>query len=190
MIQYIKNIWAGISSSLIGMKITFMHLFVKKVTIQYPDKRFPVPLNARNRLFVEMNRCTGCTSCARACPVKCIDIETVKVVADDPQQEMLQSGLKRKLWLARFDIDFAKCCFCGLCTDACPTDAIKHSTEYEYSVYNVKDLLYKFQTLTPVQVKEKELMLAEFQAKEKANKASAGTKATDNKDTDEKTEKE
>lgn len=193
MIQYIKNIWAGISSSLIGMKITWMHLFVKKVTIQYPKKRFPVPLNARNRLFMEMDKCTGCTSCARACPVKCIDIETIRVVADDPQQETLKSGLKRKLWVPVFEIDFAKCCYCGLCTDACPTGAIHHTVEYEYSVYDVKDLLYKFQTLTPEQYEEKKKMLADFQAKEKACKPSpegkvADTKAKEEKKADEKPE--
>ena len=188
MIRYFKNIWAGISSSLIGMIITWKHIFVKKVTIQYPDKRFDVPLNARNRLLVEMNKCTGCTSCARACPVKCIDIETIKVIADDPQQETLQSGLKRKLWLARFDIDFAKCCYCGLCSSACPTDAIHHTVEYEYSVYDVKDLLYKFQTLTPEQVVEKKQMLVEFQAKEKACKTTAESKTTGQKNAEEKTE--
>ena len=194
MIQYIKNIWEGISSTLIGMKITFMHIFVKNVTIQYPDKRFNLPENARNRLFMEMGKCTGCTSCARACPVKCIDIETVRVLADDPQQETLDSGLKRKLWLTKFDIDFAKCCYCGLCTTACPTDAINHTKEYEYSVYNVDDLLYHFQTLTPEQVKEKKQMLAEFQAKEKVchpDEKAGETKTTETKEvkkTEEKTE--
>ncbi len=193
MIQYIKNIWAGISSSLIGMKITWMHLFVKKVTIQYPKKRFPVPLNARNRLFMEMDKCTGCTSCARACPVNCIDIETIRVVPEDPQQETLKGGLRRKLWVPVFEIDFAKCCYCGLCTEACPTDAINHTVEYEYSVYDVQDLLYKFQTLSPEQYEAKKIMFAEFQAREKACKAEAEEKAKEAKakevkNTDEKSE--
>jgi len=196
MIQYIKNIWEGISSSLIGMKITIMHIFVKNVTIQYPDKRFNLPENARNRLFMEMSKCTGCTSCARACPVNCIFIETVRVLPDDPHQEMLDTGIKRKLWLTKFDIDFAKCCYCGLCTAACPTDAIIHTKEYEYSVYDVKELLYHFHTLTPEQISEKKQMLADFQSKEKVCHPDektdavkpAETKAKEDKPTEDKTE--
>ena len=43
MVKYFKNIWSGIYTVIIGMKITLRHLFVKKVTIQYPDKIFTLP---------------------------------------------------------------------------------------------------------------------------------------------------
>lgn len=189
MIKYIKDIWSGIFTALIGMKITWEHLFVKKVTIQYPNERFPLPKNARNRLFLDMKGCNGCTSCARACPVNCITVETLRVTPDDPQQEILTDGVKRKLWVPVYEIDFAKCCFCSLCTTVCPTNAIQHTEEFEYSVYDRKDLLYKFQTLTPEQVKVKEQMLADYQAKEKAAKAAAAAaKAAEVKPTEAKAE--
>lgn len=167
MVQYFKNIWSGLSSTLIGMKITWKHLFVKKVTIQYPDERFPLPANARNRLFLEMSKCNGCTSCAIACPVNCITIETIRVSPDDPHQEVHFNGKERKLWVSRYEMDFAKCCFCGLCVTSCPSDAINHTVEFEYSTYNRDNLLYKFQTLTPEQVNEKVQLLADYRAKEK-----------------------
>ncbi len=188
MIRYFKNIWSSISTTFIGMRITLKHLFVKKVTIQYPDERFPLPENARNRLFLEMSRCNGCLSCAIACPVNCIIIETIRVTPDDPHKEIHHNGKERKLWVSRYDIDFAKCCYCGLCTIACPTDAIIHTVEYEYSEYKREKLIYKFQTLTPEQVKEKEKLLAEFRAKEKVAHPGTAGKAGEQNITDEKTE--
>ncbi len=177
MIQYFKNVWAGLLTSFIGMNITRKHLFTKKVTIQYPDERFDLPENARNRLSLDMSRCTGCKSCTVACPVNCIEIETIRVSPDDPHRELHSNGKERKLWVSKFNIDFAKCCFCGLCTVACPTDAINHTIEFEYSEYNRQNLIYKFQTLTPGQVKEKEKLLAEFRAKEEKCQSDTGSKA-------------
>jgi len=158
------------------MIITWKHLFVKKVTIQYPDERFPLPENARNRLQLLMNRCTGCTACAVACPVNCITIETIKAVPDDPGKEFYYNGKERKLWLSKYEIDFAKCCYCGLCTIACPTDAIIHTKEFEYSSYKREDLVYEFRTLTIEQIKEKEQLLAAFRENEKAAKTEPGAK--------------
>ncbi|NOU48690.1 MAG: NADH-quinone oxidoreductase subunit I [Bacteroidales bacterium] len=188
MIQYIKNIWAGLSSSFIGMKITWKHLFVKKVTIQYPDQRFTLPEKARNRLYLEMSKCNGCNSCAIACPVNCITVETIRVSPNDPQQEVHFNGKDRKLWVSRYEIDFAKCCYCGLCTAACPSDAINHTTEYEYSEYKRENLVYKFQTLTPEQVIEKERLLAEFRTQEKVCHPETDKKPADNKTADKTTE--
>jgi NADH-quinone oxidoreductase chain I len=168
MIHYFKNIWSSITTSFTGMKITFLHLFEKKVTIQYPDENFNLPENARNRLHLIMERCTGCTACAIVCPVNCITIETIRVSPDDPHKELHHNGKERKLWLSRYDIDFAKCCYCALCVQVCPTDAVIHTKEFEYSTYDRNDLIYKFRTLTDEQVKEKERLLAEFREKEKA----------------------
>lgn len=150
MKDYFKNVWLGIWTALIGMRITIDHLFRKNVTVQYPnvhpkDKAgwMDMPSNARNRLYVDMDECNGCNSCARACPVNCISIETVRSVPGDAPPP-LASGGKRNLWVSQFEIDFTKCCFCSLCTEACPTGAIVMTTEFEYSSYNRYDLVYNF----------------------------------------------
>jgi len=177
MVRYIKGIWQGLFTVLVGMKITFLHLFEPNVTVQYPKERYPIPSNARNRLKLTPELCNGCVSCARACPVNCITVETLRVTPDEPEQPMIADGSKRKLWVPVYDIDFAKCCFCGLCTTVCPTEAIKHTVEFEYSTYNRNDLLYHFSDMSAEKVKIKQQMLADFQAKDKAAKEAAAAAA-------------
>ena len=83
MRQYLKNTWEGLYTVIVGMKITFKHLFTPSVTIQYPEVKIPLPERSRNRLYVNIDDCIGCDQCARACPVSCIEIETVKSVPDE-----------------------------------------------------------------------------------------------------------
>ncbi len=186
MLNYFKNIWLGIYTVLVGMRITIDHMFQRNVTVQYPDVHplekasdDKMPDNARNRLFVDMDLCNGCNGCARACPVNCITVETVKVTPGDDVKP-LKNGEKRGLWVTNYEIDFAKCCFCGLCTEPCPTHAIYMTTEFEYSTYDRNELIYKFSTMTPEEAKEKQEMYAKFKAEKKkkdAAKKAAAAKA-------------
>ncbi|MFP4369424.1 MAG: NuoI/complex I 23 kDa subunit family protein [Candidatus Kapaibacterium sp.] len=181
--QYFKNIFSGIYTALVGMKITLAHLFKKKVTMQYPDNYHPIksgdmPSNSRNRIHVDMDDCNGCNSCARACPVDCISIDTVKVVPGD-EPPPLKSGGKRALWVTKYDIDFGICCFCSLCTEACPTNAIMMTREFEYSTFDRNELLYHFGEMTPEEVKEKEEKFKKFQIEKK--KQAAAKKAAEAK---------
>ncbi|MCX7879106.1 MAG: NADH-quinone oxidoreductase subunit I [Ignavibacteria bacterium] len=171
MIDYFKSVWAWFHTILIGMKITFTHLFSKKVTIQYPNERYPIPHNAKNRLQLYPDLCNGCMQCARVCPVQCIDVETIRVVPTDPDKPVMGDGTQRKLWVSVYDIDFAKCCFCGLCTTVCPTEAIKHTTDFEYSSYTREGLIYHFSAMSSEQVEQKKKLFEEWSAKEKAAKA-------------------
>jgi NADPH-dependent glutamate synthase beta subunit-like oxidoreductase len=66
--------------------------------------------------------CVGCTFCARTCPDMCITVERV----DTPGQRCV----------TRYDLDLAKCCFCGLCAEQCPTNALTHTGQYELSFYH------------------------------------------------------
>ena len=94
MRTYFNNIYMALSTILIGMKVTFKHLFEPAVTIQYPDVKPQLPTRERNRLYVNMDDCIGCDQCARACPVNCIKIETVKSL---PGEDLGQtSNGKRK----------------------------------------------------------------------------------------------
>lgn len=172
MKQYLKNTWDGIYTVLVGMKITFKHLFEPYVTIQYPEVRVPMKDRVRNRLFVDMDDCIGCLQCERACPVNCIKIETVKALPTDDLGQTSQ-GKKKALWVTKFDIDFAKCCYCQLCVFPCPTDCIKMTDVYEFSEYERENFIYNFSTLTKPEIEEKEKNFAEFQAKKEAEKAAA-----------------
>lgn len=70
--------------------------------------------------------CVGCTFCARTCPDYAIAVERI----DDPKDRMV----------TRYDLDLTKCCFCGLCAEQCPTDALAHTGQYELS-FTHRDLM-------------------------------------------------
>jgi NADH-quinone oxidoreductase subunit I len=170
MTTYFKNIYNALYTVLVGMKITFKHLFTPSVTIQYPEVKLPMADRVRNRLYVNMDDCIGCDQCARACPVSCIDIETVKALPTDDLGKTSQ-GKKKALWVTKFDIDIAKCCFCQLCVFPCPTECIKMTDAYEYSEYQRENLVYSFTTLTSEEIAEKKANFAKMEAEKAAAKA-------------------
>ncbi len=170
--RYFKNIWDGISTVLIGMRITWRHLFTPSVTIQYPDVKLKLPERARNRLYVNMDDCIGCDQCSMACPVNCITIETLKSTPDvDLGQTSV--GTKKRLYVPVFDIDIAKCCYCGLCVYPCPTECIKMTDVYEFSEYERQDLNYNYSTMTPAEIDAVKAKLAVYEKEQAAKKAAA-----------------
>lgn len=193
MKQYFKNTWEGLYTVFVGMAITFKHLFKPSVTIQYPDVKVPLPERVRNRLYVNMDDCIGCDQCARACPVNCITIDTVKSL---PEEDLgkTSNGKKKALWVTKFDIDIAKCCYCQLCVFPCPTECIYMTDVYEFSEFKRENFIYNFATLTNEEAEEKkanyEKMMAEKQAKkEAAAKAKAEAAAKEKKEEDNKEDK-
>jgi NADH-quinone oxidoreductase subunit I len=182
MKNYFKNIWLGLYTTLIGLKITFGHIFTKKVTIQYPHERYPIPDIARNRLYVNITDCTGCKRCVTACPVSCIAIDIMKSL---PTEDLgtNSKGTKRKLWITKFEIDFAKCCFCGLCTTSCAASCINSTTFFEYSEYEREKLKYSFVSLTPEEIQQKKDAYAAYEKELAAQKSTANPPKIDNNET-------
>ena len=121
-----------------GMSVTLSYLLRRPTTVQYPD-RTPLPvrdmLPPRYRGFLEVDAsiCTGCQACERACPIACIAI----VLEKDPQNP------KQRL-VTQFDIDEAKCMFCGLCVEPCPTGSIQHTREFEASTRHIQNLVFRW----------------------------------------------
>lgn len=175
MKDYILKFWQGLITIIIGMRVTFRHLFVPAVTIQYPTVKPELPERERNRLYVNMDDCIGCDQCARACPVDCIEIETVKSVPGD-EIGVTSNGKKKALWVTKFDIDIAKCCYCQLCVFPCPTECIYMTDVYEFSEFERDNLVYDFVTLTPSEKEEKKKNYEEFMIKKEAEKAAAAKK--------------
>lgn len=145
---YFKDIFIGLWTVLVGMRITAKHLFTPSVTIQYPKEKKELPAFARNQLFNKIEDCIGCSKCAIVCPVDCIYIDTIKANRDEDLGKA-STGHNKRLWVTRFDIDMAKCCFCGLCTEPCPTECLTMTSEYEYAGYDRDNLIFKFSDLTP-----------------------------------------
>lgn len=168
MLEAIKDSWITFRSIFTGLGVTFRHLFSPSVTLQYPEERMELPKGARARLYVNIDDCIGCNLCARACPVNCIDIETV-AATEDVDLGKTSTGNPKRFWLTRFNIDMAKCMYCDLCVHPCPTECIYMVPEYEYSEFERTNLIYHFSNLEPdmvARVKEK----AEIEAEEKKRK--------------------
>jgi len=131
ILSWIRELVDGVQATFGGVKETvgYARDYVKgdglgsSVTTNYPEIKPTLPKGYRGHLFNEIAKCTGCKSCARACPIDCFQIETE-----------LSEGTK--LHISRFDIDLSKCIYCGLCENACPHDCLHMTTDYQVDPKN------------------------------------------------------
>jgi|RhiMetdeSRZDD1v2_1073273.scaffolds.fasta_scaffold430586_3 NADH-quinone oxidoreductase subunit I len=143
MKQWLLDLWEGFYTVLVGMRITWRHLFVKKVTLHYPEEKWALPPRSRMRLFMKYEDCIGCGQCVRACPVQCIYLKAEKRAPTSPAI-WAANGQPIKLDVQVFDIDMSLCCYCNLCTYPCPTDCIYMTPEYEFATDDLSQHLYRF----------------------------------------------
>jgi NADH-quinone oxidoreductase subunit I len=107
-----------------GLRVTLRNLFVRKVTVQYPEEKTPQSprfrgLHALRRYPNGEERCIACKLCEAVCPALAITIDS----------EVREDGTRRT---TRYDIDLFKCIYCGFCEEACPVDAIVETRIFEY----------------------------------------------------------
>jgi len=98
-----------------------------------PDRQGQFPRFRGEEFVWYEERCTGCASCAKYCPLGIIRIVT------DPSGEAVQEG--EKYGIEVFDIDIGRCMFCGLCVEACPYDALHMGSGFEEGSYRRNDLV-------------------------------------------------
>ncbi len=72
----------------------------------------------------DWNACIGCGSCQKVCDNAAITMVRVPGAPEDPVK-----GIRP----LRPAIDYGRCCWCALCVDICPTNAIKLSREYVHT---------------------------------------------------------
>jgi NADH-quinone oxidoreductase subunit I len=120
-----------------GMSITFRYQNPREVcTEQYPLERPWIAERYRGlpRLNVNPDNgetlCIACDLCAKACPEHLIVVESER----DPVT-------KRKV-LKNYTLDITRCMFCGLCEEACSTDALELTQDYELAQYTLEGTIF------------------------------------------------
>jgi NADH-quinone oxidoreductase subunit I len=144
---------------LVGMRATMSHLIhYKPITLQYPHEKRTLPDNYRGMLALlryddGTEKCVGCDLCEAACPSRVIRVVSAEV-----------PGEPTKRYSKEYYMDMTRCLFCGMCVDACPVDALGMTREFEWAVYDKRQLnLNKEQLLAigdrsfPVREKRMEL---------------------------------
>jgi NADH-quinone oxidoreductase subunit I len=189
MKRYFKEILDVIQSTRKGMSLTWKHAWdarkqrtqhniqdeayfsqsVGITTLQYPHVDIPIPDNGRYQLHNEMDDCIVCDKCVKVCPVDCIEIDPIKATG---LVGHASDGSPIRLYAAKFDIDMSKCCFCGLCTTVCPTECLTMTSEYDFSVFEVKEHNFSFANLTEEEAAEKKKLYEQFVAEKEELKKS------------------
>ncbi len=124
-----------------GMAITGSHLFKKRATVDYPDKKRDIAeiyrgLHVLKRDENGAERCTACGMCAVACPAEAITMESA-------ERKKGEEGLYREEKYAKiYEINMLRCIFCGLCEEACPKEAIFLTDRLVETEYEREDFIY------------------------------------------------
>ncbi len=104
------------------------------IGLEIIKERIPQDARFRGQEFAWFEqRCTGCASCAKYCPLGIIKIVT------DTSGVNYQEGQSYDIEV--FDIDMGRCMYCGLCVEACPYDALHMGSGFEEGQYKRDDLV-------------------------------------------------
>ena len=119
-----------------GLSVTFRYQNPKEIyTEQYPMERPRIAERYRGLHRLNVNPetgetlCIACNLCALACPEKLIKVSSERDAT---------TGRKK---LTTYTVDLSRCMFCGLCEDACSTDAIELTQDFELALYSRKGLV-------------------------------------------------
>ena len=108
-----------------GLFTVLKHLFMRPVTLEYPEKKRFQSEAFRGKLEAKVGAdgCVGCGVCKKVCPSNAISYlkdENGKVIS--------------------YTFDLNKCIFCGNCMYYCPHHFISMSQDFELGVADKKEL--------------------------------------------------
>lgn len=136
IINYLKEIFFGVKSLLVGMKVTGSYFFKPSeiVTQKYPENRKDLVMFDRFKGEVVMphnekneHKCTGCGICEINCPNGTIEVISKTIITEDG---------KKKRVIDKHIYRLGMCTFCALCVKTCPSNALAFSQEFEHAVFN------------------------------------------------------
>ena len=115
---------------IISLLTVLKHLFMRPVTLEYPEKKRFQSEEFRGKPEINLNEngCVGCGVCKRVCPSGAIDY--VK-------------NEEGKVTYYSFNLE--KCIFCGNCKYYCPHSAIKMTGEFELGTEDKEKLKLNYQ---------------------------------------------
>jgi NADH-quinone oxidoreductase subunit J len=116
-----------------AMKVSFVNLFRRPVTVHYPDKTRNYPDRYRGLLALTYDKetgeenCIGCRLCEYICPPQVIKVEMLKA--------------EKRNFAKVFTLELYACEFCELCVQVCPTDAIIMMKSFDMSTADRRELV-------------------------------------------------
>ncbi|MBI4027622.1 MAG: NADH-quinone oxidoreductase subunit I [Verrucomicrobia bacterium] len=137
---------------LAGFAITLRHFFMtlfgdrrKKVTLEYPEEKWPVPRGYRGAPTLVRDqegreKCVACQLCEFVCPPRAITIQPGELPSD-------AKNSKIEKFPEKFQINMLRCIYCGFCEEVCPEQAIFLQQEYSLTGYSREELIHDKQKL-------------------------------------------